>query len=174
MTTRWGLRLLRTRATSAGGVLLLTHARAGVDTEVESSALSSWSPAAQGGAVAAQRVGMEFRESRDFFSVSCWVHLCGRAAVRVEVPGSWATGYLMPSKLQSPPSARWAFASAAFAWPRSSPPPPHRPITCCGRLSCWQWGRPPNQVKENFLLKNTDPLHRAYVSSTAPVWCCRM
>ena len=70
VTTRWGLRLLRTRATSAGGVLLLTHARAGVDTEVESSALSSWSPAAQGGAVAAERVGVEFRESRFFFSAT--------------------------------------------------------------------------------------------------------
>ena len=70
VTTRWGLRLLRTRATSAGGGLLLTHARAGVDTEVESSALSSWSPAAQGGAVAAERVGVEFRESRFFFSAT--------------------------------------------------------------------------------------------------------
>ena len=38
--------------------------------EVESSALSSWSPAAQGGAVAAERVGVEFRESRFFFSAT--------------------------------------------------------------------------------------------------------
>ena len=30
-----------------------------------------------------------------------------------------------------------------------------------GRQRCWQWGRPPKQVKENFLLKNTGPLHRA-------------
>ena len=30
-----------------------------------------------------------------------------------------------------------------------------------GLVSCWQWGRPPQQVKEKFLLKNTDPLHRA-------------
>ena len=70
VTTRWGLRLLRTRATSAGGVLLLTHARAGAGIEAESSALSSWSPAAQGGAVAAERVGVEFRESRFFFSAT--------------------------------------------------------------------------------------------------------
>ena len=70
VTTRWGLRLLQTRATSAGGVFMLTHARAGVDTEVESSALSSWSPAAQGGAVAAERVGVGFRESRFFFSAT--------------------------------------------------------------------------------------------------------
>jgi len=49
---------------------MLTHARAGVDTEVESSALSSWSPAAQGGAVAAERAGVGFRESRSFFSAT--------------------------------------------------------------------------------------------------------
>ena len=33
---------------------------------------------------------MEFCESRDFLYFSCWVHLGGRAAVRVEVPGSRA------------------------------------------------------------------------------------
>ena len=33
--------------------------------------------------------------------------------------------------------------------------------TCCGRLSCWQWGRPPKQVKENFLLKK----HRSLAPS---------
>ena len=49
-----------------------------------------WSPAAQGGAVAAERVGVEFCESRDFLYFSCWVHLGGRAAGRVEVPGSRA------------------------------------------------------------------------------------
>ena len=37
--TRWGLRLLQTRAAGAGGVFLLTHARADVGIEAESPAL---------------------------------------------------------------------------------------------------------------------------------------
>ena len=41
--------------------------------------------------------------------------------------------------------------------------------TSCGRLSCWQWGRPPKQVKENFLLKNTDPLLSSLLSLAT--WC---
>ena len=38
-----------------------------------------------------------------------------------------------------------------------------------GRQRCWQWGRPPKQVKENFLLKNTDPLLSSLLSLAT--WC---
>ena len=44
--------------------------------------------------------------------------------------------------------------------------------TCCGRLSCWQWGRPPKQVRKYFLKKTQIPCSRACCACLSRVARC--